>query len=194
MGVVTALLVGAVALGACSSGSSPQQTPLGSTTPSTPTSSSMSSSTPAPSSSKTAPLSPFEDDPAVEALRTWTDQAAKTVNTGRYDSAALKALMTATLAKTMKNVLGREVGYRYPGPVPFLPLSVSAVSSTRHHVKACFVDSGFSLNPKTGKPAQAFRVGPIDAEAQLANGKWIVSVIDTGRFSCAGAKVPMPKW
>jgi len=140
------------------------------------------------------PLSPFEDDPAVKALRKWADQAAKTVNTGRYNSAALSALMTAALAKTMKNILGREVTYRYPGPVPFLPISVSAVNPTFHDVKACFVTSGFSLNRKTGKPAQAFKVSPVDAGAQLVSGQWLVSRIDGATFSCSSVRVPRPTW
>jgi hypothetical protein len=192
---VGVLLVGAVALGACSSSSAPKQTPVGSTTPSTPPSSS-ASSTPAPSSSpsKTVPLSPFEDDPAVKALRTWANQAAKTVNTGKYDDASLNKLMTPAFAKTMKVILGGEVKYRYPGPVPFLPISVSVVSPTVHNVKACFVTNGFSLNRRTGKPAETFKLHPIDTGAQLVSGVWLVSHFYGGTFSCSSVRVPRPTW
>lgn len=59
-------------------------------------------STPSPPvspSSSAEPLSPYENDPAVRVLRAWAAETARTINTGHYDSAALKALMTPALAK-----------------------------------------------------------------------------------------------
>jgi len=190
--VVLCAVIASAALVACTSSAKPKQTPLGST--SAPSTLTTPATTPTPSPTTTVPLSPFEDDPAVKALRTWAIQAAKTVNTGKYDDASLNKLMTPDFAKTMKVILGGEVKYRYPGPVPFLPISVSALSPTVRNVKACFVTNGFSLNRKTGKPAEAFKLHPIDTGAQLVSGVWVVSHFYGGTFSCSSAKVPRPTW
>lgn len=82
-------------------------------------------STPSPPvspSSSAEPLSPYENDPAVRVLRAWAAETARTINTGHYDNAALKALMTPALAKAKKNLAGGEVGCHYPGPLPFTPI------------------------------------------------------------------------
>jgi hypothetical protein len=57
-----------------------------------------------------APLSPYEGDPAVQALRAWASQVGKTVNAGEVINPALNKLMTASMAKDMKFVMGDEVG------------------------------------------------------------------------------------
>lgn len=183
--------VGLLAVGCSGSsgGSGASVGPIGaSTIPSSAPAPTTSSATPTPSPSSTAPLSKFENDPAVKALRAWAAEAARTVNAGKYTSPALQALMTRNFAATMKNVLGSDVGLRYAGPIPFTPLSVRVVSPTRRDVKMCVVLTGYAVDPRTGKPA-ARTVGPADTSAVLANGKWLVSRFDTGSFSCRGVKI-----
>jgi hypothetical protein len=187
--VATGLVTGLVA--GCTSSATPKASPLpGSTTApsSTPVSTSAS-----PSPSPT-PLSPYEADPAVQALRAWAAQAARTVNSGKYDDAALDALMTPQLAKTMKHVLGTEVGHRYPGPIPFTPVRVTVVNASNRDVRLCVVSDGFSINPKTGKPFAKFHVAPIDAGAVSSGGKWLVAKFDVGSFSCSGVRVKEVRW
>jgi len=194
MGVVTALLVGAVALGACSSGSSPKQSPLGSTPPSTPTSSS-TSSTPAPSPSTTAPLSPFEDDPAVKALRKWAAAAAKAFNAGsKFHDPALTALETKSFVPLIAANFKTDSGLRYPGPVPFTPISVSAANAVRK-VHACFVAYGFAVNPKTGKSPRKLQLVPLTAEMVDQGEAWLLNRLpDDNAFSCTGVRVVTVRW
>jgi hypothetical protein len=154
------------------------------------------SSPPAPTTATAsgAPLSPFEADPAVKALRAWAAEAAKTINTGHYDSAALNALMVPSLAKKMKFLAGGEVGFYYPGPVPFTPVRITVRSSRERDVAICFLGSGYSQNPKTHEPAQKRVVLPTLAGATLVRGKWLVSKFGQSSFSCAGVRIPEPSW
>ncbi len=150
--------------------------------------------TPTPTPSSTAPLSPFEKDPAVKALRRWAAQAARTVNTGHYTDSALAAVMTGGLAKNIKVVLGPDVGLYYPGPAPFTPVSVRTVSATRRDVKICIVGTGFAEKRSTKRPAAARKVLAIDAGAVRVSGRWVASQFYTATFSCSGVTVPEPRW
>jgi hypothetical protein len=153
------------------------------------------SSTPPPSPSTSAkPLSAFEKDPAVIALRAWAAQAAKTVNSGHYTDKALQALMTPALAKTMKHVMGNVVGQHMPGPVPFTPIAVKRISARERYIDACFVTNGFAVNPKTGKHEHSRVVTAIDTGAHLVDGTWKTDAFFNGKFSCKGVAIPEPTW
>jgi hypothetical protein len=186
------------ALAACSS-SKPGAQPVSSTPP--PTSAAPTSSSSAPTATQASPtptptkaLSPYEADPAVKALRAWAAQVGRTVNHGKYDDAALDALMTPSMPKTMKNVAGGEIGHRYPGPLPFTPTRVTVTGSTERDVRICIVGGGYSLNPKTGKPFSAHHVQAVDAAATLSGGRWLVSQFYAGSFSCVGVQIAEPSW
>jgi len=192
--VVLCAVIASAALVACTSSSKPKQTPLGST--SAPSTLTTPATTPTPSPTTTVPLSPFEDDPAVKALRTWASLAAKAVNAGgRFTDPALRQVMTPAFAKNMQYVLGTDIGLYYPGPVPFLPLSVRAVNSTVHAIQACFVSTGFAQKPATHKAAEPRSVVAVDVRGQLVAGVWKVSQQQaTSAFSCKTARVAMPTW
>lgn len=188
------LAAAAVLVAGCSSGSLPAPSPLPASVRPTTASVSPSPSSVAPTSSA-ARLSPYEADPAVIATRRWMAQAARTVNSGKFDDAALNALMTPTLAATMKNVLGSDVGRYYPGPIPFLPLAVASSSPTTRGMRLCVVGTGFARNAKTQKAAAPLKVVPIDAAAELGGGVWRVNQLNnSSAFSCATVRVPMPTW
>ncbi len=192
----TALLAVSLAVGCSSSSGSPESTsstPPPSTPPTTPVTTT-TPSTPAPQTTSVAPQSPYEADPAVKALRAWAAQAGRTVNSGKYDDAALNALMTPAFAKGMKYVFGGEVGHRYPGPLPLTPIRVVVTNSTQREVRVCVVIGGYSLNPKTGKPFSKYRVGAFDAGAQRVHGTWLVSKFATASFSCSGVKIKEVSW
>lgn len=194
--VGVALVATATVLAACTSSGPAKRSVSPSSPAPTTTSSVITSSTPTPTTtpapSSSAPLSPFEEDPAVKALRRWAVQLAKTINTGEYDSPALDSLMTAGMKKLMKVVAGTEVGRRYSGPVPFTPVRVTASNASTHDVRICVVAAGFSTNPATGK-AKALKIVPIDAGAVRSNGTWLVSKFFSSRFSCKGVAVPEPR-
>jgi hypothetical protein len=56
------------------------------------------------------------------------------------------------------------------------------------------VSDGFSLDSATHRPAAAYHVDSSVAGAELVSGKWLVSKLDAGAFSCAGVKVAQPTW
>ncbi len=199
MAAATALATAVTVAGCTSSGRSQSPPASDSAVPSPPASA--AASTPSTSASATSPsptptraLSPFEQDPAVKAIRAWAAQAGRTVNKGRYDDAALNALMTNYFRKGMKAVLGGEVRFRYPGPIPFTPTSVKVTDSSNRDVHICVVASGFSLNRKTGRPAQKHTVLPFDSGAAEVNGKWLVSQFRSAKFSCTGVRIQEVKF
>lgn len=190
-------LFAVVLLAGCTSSSKPDPGP-GSLTPSmtTPPASAPSSPsrTPSPSPTKSKPLSSFETDAGVIALRKWAAEAARTVNSGRFDSPALDALMTKAVAAEMKQTFGSDVGLHYPGPLPFLPLAVSVPNATTRSIKACFVGAGFAETPGTNKPAAKLTLVPVLATEQMSSGVWLLARQNaTTVFSCSGVKVPMPR-
>lgn len=188
------LATGALAVGCSSSGGTRSSAPPSLTSSSAPSSRPASSSS-APSTSAAPPLSPFEADPGVKAMRAWAAAAGQAVNSGHDDSAALAALMTPGFASTMPHVLGSDVGLRYPGPLPLQPIAVSTPSTTRRLIKVCGVNQGFAVSPKTGKPVHARTVIPVFADVRLVGGRWLMNNLsNTTVFSCAGVKVAEPTW
>ena len=152
-----------------------------------------SSGTSGPTPSKSAPLSRFEGDPGVAALRHFAEVSARTINSGRYTSAALRSLMTPTVAKEMKQTNGPDVGLHYPGPIPFTPIRVVVTSTTSRRIDGCWVSTGFAQNPRTNKPAQPLKLIAVRSEETLTHGTWLLSVLlAVHSFSCKGVHVPMP--
>lgn len=186
---VFALLGGVVS--ACSSSSGGKHEPSSSTPPPSTTNSSVS--TPPPSTtSSTPPLSRFENDPAVKALRRWAAQVGRTINAGHEDDAALDALMTPTMKRGIKPVTGGEVGRHYPGPVPFTPISVTLQSSVERELKVCVVAGGFSIDKNGGRTKH--KVIPIRADLTRVGGRWLLNHFYTASFSCTGVHVAEVAW
>ena len=192
-----ALLALVVAAG-CTSSGKPAPKPVGASTAPQPAASSSappttaappSSASPTPTTTTTKALSPYEADPGVQTLRAWADTAAKTINGGDYDGAALDALMTAKLRRSIKQILGNSVGYRYPGPLPFTPTRVDVAGSSARTIDACFVTNGYGIDPQTGKPHGKYRVTAIKAQVRRVNGQWLLDVFGLGSFSCKGVHI-----
>jgi hypothetical protein len=197
---VGALVLVALSAACSSSGSSsPPSSTLGSTTAHTPTSvapTTTSPSTPAASTSTSAapPLSKFESDPGVQALRAFAAQAARTLSSGHITDPKLDALMTPAFGKLLKSVAGSEVGRIYPGPNPFTPMKVTHITPNRREVDVCWVAAGWSLDPKTHKVAEKYRVAPIAAATTRSGQRWLVSQFQQAGFSCKGVKIVKKRW
>jgi hypothetical protein len=188
-----ALLALAFAAGCTSSAGSPSATPVAGDTSQPVLSTPVQVSTPppssAPASSSSTSVTPPPADPGVLALRAWAAEAARTVNAGHYDSAALDKLMTPAFRQHMKAVLGNSLGYRYPGPIPFATKSVDASAQNQRQIDVCFVSSGYAVSKKTGKPKGHVQIAPLDARVRRANGHWLVAALYNGSFSCRGVHI-----
>ena len=195
--VLVAALTAFVVAAACTSSSKPSRsdTPLGSSSSAT-LSPTPTPVTPKPSPTKSAPLSRFEADPAVAAMRAWSAQVAKDVNAGgKFNDPALLVLETKKFASQVRSIIGTDVGTYYPGPAPFTPLAVTVVSPTERKIKMCIVSTGFAQNSKTHKPAKKLKLLPSEAVMPLVSGDWkLDSLTQAPTTSCAGVKVPMPTW
>lgn len=83
--------------------------------------------------------------------------------------------MTPAFIKNIKRVFGEEVGLHYPGPLPVRVVSISVDSTTRRVLNSCVVVQGFSIDPKTDKPAGPYEVDPVTIPVELVRGKWLVA-------------------
>ena len=131
----------------------------------------------------------------MKAMRAFAAQAARTINSGHQIDSKLRALMTPGLAKSVRYITGPDVGLYYPGPVPFTPVSVRAVSSTQRQMNLCFIGKGFAEKPSTKKPASALMLLPVNGGAVLSAGHWVISQFFAGKgFSCSGVKITRATW
>lgn len=173
-------------LGACSSGSSPQ--PAAGT--SLFVSASSGSVVPTTAPTTAAATSPYEADPAVQALRAWATAAATAINADNLNLPALVALETSTFVPLAPTVFQEDAGLTYPGPVPFTPATVQPVSATMRDVNSCFVATGYARNRTTGQPAAPRTVVPLQVEMVFDSGSWKVNhVYSQVTFSCDGVTV-----
>lgn len=196
---VVACCAGALVLAstaaACTSSGPGKQAPPSVASSSSSSATAAASSVAAAPTPTTQPLSAYESDPGIEAYRAWAAQAARTVNSGHYTSKALEALMTPTFAKTMKHVLGTEVGRYYPGPIPFTPINLRVPSATVHQSDGCLEANGFAQNPKTHKPAAAAKVVPITISTVDQGGTWVMNGLSgPAKISCTGVKIGTSTW
>jgi hypothetical protein len=193
---LAALVLGlALALGpsACGGGSDPKSTE-------DPTQAASVSQTPTPTPTSTptpteAPLSAFEDKPAVVALRAWAVAEATTVNARQRSMASLTGLTTARGLGLTKSFAADDIahGYRLPGPHPFTPVAVQ-VHGALAKVSTCFLLRGWSLYPKTQKQVRKRAVVPAVFEMRKVAGTWKLDNYYSGTADCAGVDVREVRW
>ena len=209
---VSALLVALALLSGCtSSGKTDKSTPATTRPPSSAQSSGTVSSTPAaPTSSSTkpaptstaptkpvrpAPLSAFEKDPAVQAMRKFFYHSGRMINAGNYIDAELRTMITPFLVPHMKQLAGVDVGRYYPGPLPFQPKSVQVVNSTNRTISGCLIANGWAQNPKTHRPAKPLQVVGAKVFMVKGSGRWLVNAVPFVKsVSCKGVVVHEQKW
>lgn len=102
--------------------------------------------------------------------------------------------MTTAFARMLPGIVHTEVGRIYPGPNPFTPVSVARVTSDQRRIDVCWVAAGWSLNPKTRKVAEAYRVLPVAVGTTRSRGRWLVSAFQQAKFSCSGVKIVKQRW
>jgi hypothetical protein len=135
------------------------------------------------------PLSPYENDPGVKALRKFYAAAAKAINVRNLRHPDLVAMSTPKRQARNEVLFKTELGLRVPGPIPFTPVAVRSNGSTSRTILYCGLDEGFSLDPKTGKPARPRSVVPVAASMVRIDGRWKVDSLTSADFSCVGVKV-----
>lgn len=150
-------------------------------------------STPQPSATASAspePSSRFEGDPAVQGMRAHFAALHESINSGGVLTPAVRRTSLRSMDSATSRLLQAQKGLRSRGPTPFTPVEVRAVSSGEKEVSACGLDSGWTVDPDTGKPAGKRSVIALVAVMVQESGDWKLGGVRPGEFSCEGVKVP----
>ncbi len=188
--LAAALMVLSPVLVACGGDEEPEAEP-------SPTEESTSApSTPSPSPTKPEePLSEFEDEAPVKAARTWAALLGRGVNKG--DDAMRTVAPWATRSGVDVSVrvttTDRTEGYRWPGPQPFTPVGVRRNGSAAS-INGCFLESGWSRDPESGKRVGKRAVGPYRIDLRRVGKRWKVTDFSNAAISCKGVEVKGVKW
>src|SRR4051794_33543952 len=118
-----------------------------------------------------APLSRFEGEPVVKALRVFAAVSGRAVNANTMNYKPWLALMTPYARKNRADYIKEDLGLRYPGPLPFTPTAVHVTGNTAT-VKACVWVQGWGLNHKTGKPARPRQIAPATFYVRKSSRTW----------------------
>lgn len=187
--------VGVLALTGCSSSTNAASSSAAPTTTSTSSSSSPSStttsSTPTPSSTTTLPpLSPYEKEPQVIAVRKFATEYAKAVNAQKPTYAPFVATMVP--GTNFSGILGTDLTKKlyYPGPLPFTPVRVQG-----NYVYACVWAEGFATDRKTGQAPESRSIYKTRFELKKVNSDYrVVTWGDDTSFNCASTQVVGRAW
>lgn len=183
-----------LALAACTGGDDPPPSTSTSTTSGSGTTTPSSTTTAAPSTTALPPLSRFEDDPRVKAVRMFAYEYGKAVNAKSANYKPWLATMSPAGQAVRKDFIQGDLGYQYPGPVPFTPVALQG-SGSPSKVIACMQITGFSLNPKTNQPAEKTSIDPVYVKVSKVKGAWKVDTIgDQAGTSCSKTKVVGRAW
>jgi hypothetical protein len=161
-------------------------------TSATPTPTPTATSTPTPT---VTPVSPFEDRPQVQALRSWADAAARDVNARQRDFPTARQFQVDTeKVRSDVSVSWREdFDKYYPGPLPFTPIAVSG-SKGESRVTTCVLSQGFSLKRQGGPPAEKREVIPVVFTMAKQAGAWRLAGIVGGTADCGGVQIEEAQW
>jgi hypothetical protein len=159
---------------------------------STPTESPTVVATPTPSAT---PLSPFEDQPPVKAARQFFELLAQAVNHQERSLASVSAATTTQGLKNAKFFAHGDLakGYTLPGPEPFTPLNVQTTGGVAK-VNTCFLFSGWSVDPRTGKVVGKRDVSPAVIVMRKVGGAWKFDDYYDGTGDCHGVRVDEVRW
>jgi hypothetical protein len=177
---VAVAAAGLLSAGCSGSGAdqAPPAVPSGSTSPSA-----------EPASSPPTPASPYEDDPGVKTMRAFYAAVARAINARNLRHPDLVAVSTPRRAARNEINLKEELGNRAPGPVPFTPTAVRSNGPRSRTVLLCVLGDGWTVNPKTGRPARPRMVKAGRAELIKVGGRWKVDGLTGATFSCTGVEV-----
>lgn len=125
----------------------------------------------------------------MKTMRAFYAAVARAINARNLRHPALDAMSTAKRQARNEILFDSELGNRAPGPVPFTPIGVRSNGSTARTVLACVLGDGFTLDPKTDRPAHPRVVRAIQAELVEVGGRWKVDRLTRSDFSCTGVEV-----
>lgn len=160
----------------------------------TPSETTSATATPTPTPSVT-PLSPYEDQPPVQAAREFFVLLAKAVNNRDRSLSSVSGSTTAHGLTTAKFFAHDDMtkGYTLPGPEPFTPLNVQTSGGVAK-INTCLLFSGWSVDPKTGTVVGKRDVSPAVIVMRKAGGAWKFDDYYDGTGDCRGVEVPGVRW
>lgn len=155
-----------------------------------PTESASPKASPSPSE---RPLSRFEDDPAVQALRDFAAAIGKSVNDGDPKLTAANPWMTKAGRARFRKIVDTKNAY-YPGPLPFTPVRVTGTSDRRQVIRACFQTDGWAQNRKTRIPLEKVTYESADFVVVKQRGRLRFKEAYEANIDCSEVKVVGIPW
>jgi hypothetical protein len=183
------LLVLALGASACGGNDDPKTTDDPSQTASaTPT----PTPTPTPSPTPT-PLSPFEDRPQVQALRSWAAAVGQDINAHDPSMPRSARYETDHGQEAIPQYAAEDMQLYYPGPAPFTPVAVT-VSGRSATVSVCWMSQGWAEDPTTHKRARKRKVDPAAMTMRKEHGTWLLDDLRYAKVDCSGVIVKGVHW
>jgi hypothetical protein len=178
---------------ACGSGDSAAGPAPFTSSPTTTAPTTAPSKTPTSESSAADPLSEFEGDLAVKALRTFAAAVGTSINDDDPSLKAAWSVMTAHGRTVFQQVAASDVKLFYPGPLPITPTRVQHEGATAR-ISSCVWLSGWGQDPKTKLPAHGREVGPIAWVLHREGGAWKVDDQVYVNIDCSKVSVKGVAW
>jgi len=159
----------------------------------TPTTASSTPTTTPPAPAPTEPpLSRFEDEPAVKAIREWAIILGKGIP--KADLSGLSRVSTGEALSATKAGFDGDFGNEWPGPQPLTPVVVKRAGQ-RTTVDLCYLAKGWSLDPKTHTPVAAKRlVEAARFTVRDRGGRWLITSIYSSEIDCSDIPVKGVAW
>lgn len=139
------------------------------------------------------PLSRFEDQAPVKAVRTWLAAAARAVNAGDVRVRGAAGVLSAEGRRSMPGTLSDDRGRYYPGPMPFTPTRVDVTGATAK-VYGCLTGDGFAEDRATHRPARGRKVLPVQFWLSRDGGHWRIDNLYDAAVACRRVRVVDVKW
>ena len=184
-------LLGAAACGSGDSAAGPA--PLTSSPTTTPPTAAPSTTAPTSEAPAADPLSEFEGDPAVKALRRFAAAIGESVNDNDASLRAAWPVLTRHGRRVFQDAAASDIKLFYPGPLPLTPTRVEHAGATTR-VLSCVWVSGWGQEPKTKLPADGRELAPITWVLRREGGDWKVDEQVFADIDCSKVPVKGVAW
>lgn len=191
-GAVLAAALVALPLAACGGEEGPVDAPDGGPAASgrpTPSESATPTPTPTPSATETArPLSRFEDEATVRAMRRWAAALAEDLTVDDRSFGRSGRFLTPAGQENFVRYYDEEFGLEYPGPLPFTPVRVNTTGD-RADVVACIWTAGWGVDPRTGQTVEAREITGVRTFLIRQARAWKLDSGQTAPINCDDVRV-----
>jgi hypothetical protein len=176
---------------------SPEETSDAVTSTAAPDPSDTTGTPPPPAAAPSGDDGQWDDDPRVEIVREWAEEYARAATAGDPDLEDWLDTMTGEAREDRMALIETDLGWHYPGPVPFTVTQVVDRDNGRAAVEACVLARGFAADPATGAPPEDELVYPFEFHLEATDDDrddYVITGIYLGNQSCNGIDIERSAW